>query len=551
MKIHKILRLDHLLDYRADWNNILEMNQNNNPFIEFDWIYHWLTYFQPFYELNFYAVEHENEMIAFFPFIKKKGRIYDSIQFAGYGQANYMDIVAAEKWKDDAIRYVISEISKQKKTVFILHGLLDSTGILDALIRQFTDLRISFHTSQTVAPYIDLEELENFEAFIKKKMKKHGGDRKEKRLKKLGKAVFLPLKNDQLDAMFQLHKKRWLAKLDTSGFTKGLTHEFYKSLTSVQNGVLETKLDGLFIEDRLVAFLYGFICRNRYVLYTLSHDDDFGVFSPGRILLKETVRDRFVNQIRNYDLSIGYEPYKLDWNTGMDRASKVIFPGTGLMARFGFWHMALKDKLIGLLKKNKGLVDFKRNTLGKIKNFFQGFTPSLIKKMAGDFFFQKHSFEVYRADRPFFEKKIQSNDFQLITIKEIFKYPSFFQGNMNAIIRRLYQKQQGYCLIQDGHPANCFWVNEKEICIERFDMAEPLPENSAFIYEWLTFDVNAVAALFQKNNKLNHIYITIPSNCKHKQSFQDQGFAIDHHFRKITFFGFSFVRSGIFHSKKE
>lgn len=38
-------------------------------------------------------------------------------------------------------------------------------------------------------------------------MKKHGGDQKEKRLKKLGNVAVYPLKQGQLEVMFQLHKK--------------------------------------------------------------------------------------------------------------------------------------------------------------------------------------------------------------------------------------------------------------------------------------------------------------------------------------------------------
>ncbi len=83
------------------------------------------------------------------------------------------------------------------------------------------------------------------------------------------------------------------------------------------------------------------------------------------MLLHETIKDRYLNHVTYYDLSIGYEPYKLDWNTCTDRVNKVIFPGKGWVARIGFWSITFKENLIQACKKNWRLVHFKRNTMGK------------------------------------------------------------------------------------------------------------------------------------------------------------------------------------------
>ncbi|QQZ07861.1 GNAT family N-acetyltransferase [Heyndrickxia vini] len=543
MNIKKITSLQQLMTYREVWNDILSMCQNNNPFIEFEWIRQWLCYFQDSFEPYIYLVEHEDEVIAIFPFIKKRTRFYNYIHFAGYGQANYMDIVAVEKWKEIAIRTVMNELINERRKVVILHGLLDSKGTANAFIHYCTDNDIPVHKSQIIAPFIDLQ-MENFDDFIKKKMKKHGGDRKEKRMKKLGNVAFHPLDKTQLETMFRLHEKRWKSKIDTSGFSKGHTHDFYKNIAFLNNKVIETKIDGLFIENRLVAFFYGFVCRNRYVLYILAHDDDFGVFSPGRMLLKETIKNRYRNQVQNFDLSIGFEPYKLDWNTNTDRVSKVILPCKGWLSRFGYWHVSMRDKLIQFLKKNKSLVHFKRNTLGKLLNFLHDLNPSYFKKTIktiGGFLFQKNMVEIYRIDRRLFEKKTVSKKFQLITLKELIQHSSIFKGNVEEIIKRLYQKQQCYCLIQDGMITNYFWVNEKVLQIDVVDVAEQLPSHSAYIYDWQSFDGDVASTLFEKNNKLLSIYVAIPNHCKDKTSFHDQGFIRVYQITKKVIFGFRFI----------
>lgn len=126
LKVKQITSMEHLMCYQDDWNRILSINQNNNPFIEFDWIYQWLLYFRNSYDIQIYVVEYENQVIAFVPFTKQKKNVYQYIQFVGFNQANYMDIVAVEEWKERAIRTVLNEIMNQPRTVFILHGLLES-----------------------------------------------------------------------------------------------------------------------------------------------------------------------------------------------------------------------------------------------------------------------------------------------------------------------------------------------------------------------------------------------------------------------------------------
>ncbi|GLX66355.1 GNAT family N-acetyltransferase [Paenibacillus glycanilyticus] len=544
MNIKKITSIEELMNYRDDWDNILQRNQNNNPFIEFEWIRQWLLCFHESYDILIYAVWHEQEIIAFFPFIKKKRLFNNFIYFVGFGQANYMDIVVQKEWEVQAIQLVMGELLRLKRSVFILHGLLDSTGTADAIKRYCTDHRISFHGSQTVAPYIDLS-MDNFNDYIEKRMKRHGGDRKEKRLKKLGHVDFRSVDKEQLEAMFHLHEKRWHAKMDTSGFTKGQTHEFYKSLSTLKNEVIETKLDGLYIEEQLVAFFYGFVCRDRYVLYVLAHDDDFGVFSPGRILLKEAIKDRYSNQVQNFDLSIGYESYKLDWNTGMDQSNKVMMPGKGMLSRLIFWYIVFKDTLIHNMKMNRRLVHFKRNTLGRLKSYLYGMDATSLKRIGKaikGFLFQNYVYEIYQMDREMFEKQSKSGNFQMLTVKELYEYPSVFQENMDQIVKRLFKKEQGYCLIHNGQLANYYWVNEAEVRIDHVDFANPISENSLFVYDWAEFDVNAIAELFKKNKKLNSIYVAASSKSKDKKLFDDQGFSKVHRIMKQTFFGFSFFK---------
>ena len=83
----------------------------------------------------------------------------------------------------------------------------------------------------------------------------------------------------------------------------------------------------------MIAFNYGFNCRGRYLGYVLGYDDDFETFGPGRILEKEKILQCKNGNERVFDLSIGYETYKFEWNTHLDYTRKMIFSSNTMIAK--------------------------------------------------------------------------------------------------------------------------------------------------------------------------------------------------------------------------
>lgn len=68
----------------------------------------------------------------------------------------------------------------------------------------------------------------------------------------------------------------------------------------------------LYINDELAAFMSGFRGdKGQYVVPRLSIDERFKFYSPGMLLINETIKYLLVNtDIRHLDLAIGEEQYK-------------------------------------------------------------------------------------------------------------------------------------------------------------------------------------------------------------------------------------------------
>ncbi|MGR5906309.1 hypothetical protein ACT7DI_25450 [Bacillus paranthracis] len=80
-----------------------------------------------------------------------------------------------------------------------------------------------------------------------------------------------------------------------------------------------------------------------------------------------------------------------------------------------------------------------------------------------------------------------ATNFQLLTLKDIYKYPTICQGDFKNIMKKLYQKQQSYCVIKNDQVFNCFWVNKTEVRMDDLGIVEPLTKNSLYVYDWMFF----------------------------------------------------------------
>ncbi|RFU64886.1 GNAT family N-acetyltransferase [Peribacillus glennii] len=542
MELDVITTIEELERERPAWDNLLEKNQNNNPFIEFDWIYSWWKIFGEDYELFVIIAKIEGETKAYFPFMKKKGLFVERIHFIGYGQANYMDIISGTWNKGQVIEYVIQKLLDSKKSrIFHLHGMLQSEETYACFIKSIEASTDIFYQSSVVAPFVNITEID-IEQYCHSRQKKHGVDRKEKRLKELGTVSIQPLQSKFYEQMFALHAKRWREKNDTSGFSKGKTKEFFNQLAQNDSKTFQTKIDALFLDGQLIALLYGFQCRNRYLFYLPAHDDDFGMYSPGRILFKEKIKECASSEISIFDMSIGYEPYKMDWNNGMDYVSTVIFPTNNMTARIFFLFLTSKDRLIAFLKKNRSLVHFKRNTLGKLKAFMlnnkvKGLIMGAVHTMQAkisDLFFNDE-YILYRYDFPTDSGYIDLK-WRKATVHDVEKLAIMQKKNKKDLIHRLFRKQRCYVVVIDNKIIHSFWLSAAEITIGDLGYRETLNKYEAFIYDLSWTEEQLINVSFLVKD-FKTIYLTVnKKNTKCIDLCKKQGLFVEKRIKKRTFF---------------
>ncbi|MCA1031099.1 GNAT family N-acetyltransferase [Bacillus timonensis] len=494
MNLYQITSITKLEEYREEWNKILRQNANNNPFIELDWVMSWWQFFGDDYFLQVEVLKDEDEILAFFPLMRKKRRFVDEVFFIGYGQANYMDIVVLDEWRELAISYYLQHMNSTRTSViYHLHGMLKSAGTPDLLEKYLKKERFPFFQGSTISPFINLSAIADLKKYIKPRHSKHGLNRREKRLKTIGEVLYKRLDLNDIDFIFTLHAKRWKDRIDTSGFSVGKTREFYTHLVKMNYSNFQTVVDTLSIEGQMIAFIYGFICGDRYVFYIHAHDDDYGIFSPGRIILKESIVACDEIGLTNFDLSIGYEPYKFDWNNNEDFVMKLVFPTKSLKARFRYFLISRKESLVFALKKNRMIVLFKRNTLGKIRTAFQNIKNEIKRnglRQLGKFFVSKKNqkqekFEEFLLYKIKKSPKVNDDHISIKELKlsEVNRIFSAYNLTMEEVIARWYRRHSCYVIEKGTEILGYYWFNQNSIDIPTLPYKENLSVNECFLYD--------------------------------------------------------------------
>jgi len=550
MELIRISTKEQLMEYQQDWSTILDENQNTNPFIEFTWIYEWWKHLGEEYSVEIIHVRKDDKSVAFFPFVYEKGWLNYTYYFMAFGLANYMDFVAIKKNLDETIEYVIDEIIRTRKNVvFYLHGLLESSDTPKSLEVYLQKRRFSFSATRVITPYIDLKKIK-MDKYMAERQRLHRLDRREKKLREIGDFLVAPTNMGEMETLFKLHEKQWEKKHDTSGFTNEKEKNFFRSLACIQDGPMKTEIDSLYINDTMIAFNYGFNCRGRFLGYVLGFDNDFQGFGPGRILEKEKILQCKDGGYSKFDLSIGYEPYKFDWNTDVDYTRKMIFSSSTVSANTLRYILSMKEALIERVKKNHKVVLFKRNKIGKLlytlRNLFNkngmtciwmGFTE-ILKRVKKNIY-ERNQFNVYKIERKNIADSLIPDLFVELKLEDALNDPIIAKQHMKEVCRKMYGGYTGYYYKGSLAFESIIWTNEKVLRIDSISHIENFRKSSIHISNWNEKNLADVCSYVKQKSNAKVVYVTSKnSNGNPKSMLENLGFTICKKIYKRTYMGF-------------
>lgn len=511
MKLISIKSYTHLEIYKQDWNKLTEDNENTNPFIEYEFVYNWWKILGSHENVEILAVQEHNRIIAFLPFQFKKTWFGYMAHFLALGVANYMDIIVRRPDANRAIMFALDELIKSKKSiVFYLHGLLESTSTPFVLSKYVNARNMKERHFSIVTPFINLENLD-FDEYMRPRKKLHGMDRREKRLRALGDVSLQVVEANEMSDIVRLHRRRWEKKNDTSGFSTARKQEFFKYLAELPSGKFSVRLTTLQLQDEKIAFTYGFTCRTRYLGYVLGHDSDFDCYGPGRLLIKEKVSQLISDGIQKLDMSIGYEPYKMEWNTDVDYTRKSIFSTNTIRAKIFRNLLWVKDILISKVKKYRAAVLFRRNTIGKLKYFlrqkgsFSYWVRGISSKLF-PFIYDKRTYLVGRKHR---SSVVDGKEYEFRKLPNNLALSSGAQRK--DILQKIYNGYAGY---YSEDILKAFWINENVIRLDDVEVVINLKKSSIYIRDWHNGNIQQILRFVNHHYKGKDVFVSVQTKDK-------------------------------------
>lgn len=294
------------------------------------------------------------------------------LSFLGAGVSSYNGPVVAldhsTEFFDEWREHIVSDPAIRSVD---LAGLRDGTPALEAIRRWrapgFGQARI---VGSNVCPEVDLSD--GWEALISGHRSSHRGwAKKARRLGTLGSLQFTEIENPAdiraaLPELFALYDERWAGRWMSGAFSPR-RREF--QVLAAASGV--ERLSVMRLDNRMIACLLGIRFGGVTTGYVLAHDDRFGAYSPGLLLMLRILEAAAQRGDPAYDFSLGDMPYKAAWADryrtvyrafwGRGSAVRAIRARAWVKARSVDWLQAAKVNgplaLRTLIRRQRGVDD--------------------------------------------------------------------------------------------------------------------------------------------------------------------------------------------------
>lgn len=359
-----------------EWEELLALAKMQTPFSDSKLLMNWWRAYgnrrQPF----LLTVYEEERLVGILPLMLEKKFLHLLVLFMGHPEATHPYPVIRPGYDVPVVAAFFRYIqSIRPHLIFDFTGLRTDLTWCSALIGFLVKEGIPSLTNDMISPVIKIDN-QSYPEYYGRRFSSHGrkNHRKdEKNLSEMGHLTYRELKAEDMPSAFSLHDQRWKAKWDTSGFTSPRSRTFFTSL--LQPGTPDITswkafALGLYLEDKMIAFQYGFLSDERALFYKSAHDITLNKHAPGKLIKRECVKRCFESGLKVIDLGVGFEEYKQEWTDDQDGLMGLVFPKNDRTSRLIFLYYSIKGRLHNKLKQNRWIVLFKRNTLGQWKYFF-------------------------------------------------------------------------------------------------------------------------------------------------------------------------------------
>jgi len=127
-----------------------------------------------------------------------------------------------------------------------------------------------------------------------------------------------------LDVFFEQHKARRELAGSVSQFHDAAQREFYRTVVSEMAAPGWLKFDVVTFNGKPLAVHFGFEYRDSFIWYKPTFDIEFASRSPGEVLIKYLLQDAIDRKLKEFDFTVGDEPFKFRFSNETRVNMRVI-----------------------------------------------------------------------------------------------------------------------------------------------------------------------------------------------------------------------------------
>lgn len=168
------------------------------------------------------------------------------------------------------------------------------------------------------SPYVVVDG--DHEAYLRSRRRSFLADlrRRRRRLAERGEVTFeasdaAHASEPMLDELLALEAAGWKAVRGTAIAARGSTRRFYAGITAWAGARSMARLLVLRLDGRALAALLGVQADGVHYLLKGGFDPAYARYSPGQLVLAETIARAFADGLWRVELGGGADPYKLQW----------------------------------------------------------------------------------------------------------------------------------------------------------------------------------------------------------------------------------------------
>jgi CelD/BcsL family acetyltransferase involved in cellulose biosynthesis len=354
MQVEIIRTESELQRLEPTWNTVLDASYTDLIFLTFEWLSTWWRHFGKAHELFVIVVKDHAEILGIAPLMISLRDGFRLLQTLGSSSMDYVDFIIVDKCSRESVMEAIFRTiaSNESWDFFVLDGIhkeSSSVDLIQKVVSRIPRYSTSISDSQ-VSIYVPIDKSwDSYWRTLKSGFRKNS-KRQIRRLREQEATVVYERATTPstialyMQELITHHLLRWKDADDL--FKRPVARSFLRDVAQRFATKQWLNLSVMLVNGQTAAIEFGFEYAGRYYSYANVHVEQFATYSVGRLLTLHVIEDVFSRGLAEFDLLVGDESYKFDFNPNIRQLLSFQMCRPGLRSRIAWnWFRSVRPKL--------------------------------------------------------------------------------------------------------------------------------------------------------------------------------------------------------------